>query len=476
MPHLFLIEEWQGGWNPPPRPISLRSTDSSSGGTRNWLCPACNPVNGILVFKKPSGVGIPAATSLVVANMVGTGVFVSLGYQLKDFQSAPPVMLLWIIGGIIALCGALSYAALAGLLPKSGGEYHFLGAIYHPSVGFMAGLLSAIVGFSVPTAITALAMGGYLSRAFPQIPVQTAAVAVILAGTLAHGWSPRTSGRVQLASTILKLLLIGLFLGAAVLLPGHGDIRWRIDPVADFAQITKPAFATAVFYVFYSYSGWNAAVYGLEEWHEPYKTVKRSLIGGALLVTLLYIGLNAAFLAAAPVAALTGEREIAHVAAAALFGPQVGRVVSALFAVGLFASVSALLWAGPRVLGAMGRDIRALRFFSVQRGQAPLRPLVLQSTLAVCLVLAGDFEFLLTYTQTGLTLCTFLTVLGVILLKIRGKKVPSRVLLPSLIFVAFTGFMLVWLFFDKPVPAAGGILTALACALLWFPLTRLSKS
>jgi len=408
--------------------------------------------------------------------MIGTGVFVSLGYQLKDFHSAPPGMLLWIIGGGIALCGALSYAALAGLLPKSGGEYHFLGSIYHPSLGFMAGLLSAIVGFGVPTAITALAMGGYLSRAFPEIPAQGAAVMMILLGTLAHGLSARTSGRVQLASTILKLLLIGLFLISVLILPGHGDIRWRIDPVADFSQITQPAFATAVFYVFYSYSGWNAAVYGLEEWHEPYRTVKRSLIGGALLVMLLYIGLNAAFLAAAPVEALRGEREIAHVAAAALFGPQVGRVVSALFAVGLFASVSALLWAGPRVLGSMGRDIRALRFFSSSPGHVPLRPLVLQCVLAVGLVLAGDFEFLLTYTQTGLTLCTFLTVLGVILLKIRGKQVPGRVLLPSLIFVAFTGLMMVWLFFDKPVPAAGGILTAAACALLWFPFNRLSKS
>ncbi|MES2440310.1 MAG: amino acid permease [Verrucomicrobiota bacterium] len=423
---------------------------------------------------KPSGLGIPAATSLVVANMIGTGVFVSLGYQLVDFHAAPPIMMLWLFGGVIALCGALSYAALADLLPRSGGEYHFLGTIYHPSLGFMAGLLSAIVGFGVPTAITALAVGGYLSRAWPAIPPRATAVAVILLGAFAHGLSARTSGRVQFFSTALKLLLIGVFLVAAIVLPGKGDIRWHLVPAEDFAQIAEPAFATAVFYVFYSYSGWNAAVYGLEEWHEPRRTVKRSLVIGTLLVTVLYIGLNAAFLAAAPTAALTGEREIAHVAASALFGPQAGRVVAGLFAAGLFASVSALLWAGPRVLGTMGRDIRALRIFSSSR-DVPVRALVFQTLLALFLVAAGDFEFLITFTQTGLSLCTFLTVLGLVILKCRGRKVPTSSLVPALIFVAFVGFVIVRLFHSDPLPAIAGILIALACAALWFPIQRFSK-
>jgi APA family basic amino acid/polyamine antiporter len=272
----------------------------------------------------------------------------------------------------------------------------------------------------------------------------------------------------------LKLLLIGFFLVSVMILPGKGDIRWGVVAVEDFAQIAKPAFATAVFYVFYSYSGWNAAVYGLEEWNEPKKTVKRSLVGGALLVTVLYVALNAAFLAAAPVAELTGEREIAHVAAASLFGPQIGRAVSGLFAIGLFASVSALLWAGPRVLGAMGRDIKALKFFS-SGGEVPLRSLGFQCIFAIALVLGGDFEFLLTFTQTGLTLCTFLTVLGLVVLKFRGEPFTATSLVPALIFVAFTGFVIVRMFFAEPVPAVSGIVTALFCALLWYPAHRFSK-
>lgn len=403
--------------------------------------------------------------------MIGTGVFVSLGFQLVDFHSAPPVIMLWLVGGIIALCGALSYSALAIHLPRSGGEYHFLGEIYHPSLGFMAGLLSAIVGFAVPTAITALAMGGYLSKAWPAVPPSFAAAVVILIGAFAHGLSARTSGRVQLFSTTLKLSLIGLFLISAMVLPGKGDIRWQLVLSEDLPQITRPAFATAIFFVFYAYSGWNAAVYGLEEWNEPGKTVKRSLIGGTLLVMVLYIGLNAAFLLAAPVAALSGEREVAHVAAASLFGAQTGRLVSGLFALGLFASVSALLWAGPRVLGVMGRDIRALSFFAPTNG-VPIRSLAFQSLFAILLVFLGDFEFLITFTQTGLTLCTLLAVFGLFILKYRGRVVPASAFVPASIFVAFTSFIIVRLFAADPLPAVCGILTAVVCALVWFPLRK----
>lgn len=421
--------------------------------------------------KTQHGLGTTAAISLVVANMIGTGVFISLGYQLVDFSSAPPIIFLWLVGGTIALCGALSYATLAEQLPRSGGEYHFLGQTWHPSLGFMAGLLSAIVGFAVPTAITALAMGGYLAKAWPGIPVKTAAVIVIVLGTAAHGLSAKTSGRVQLFSTALKLLLIFLFLVAAVILPGQGDIRWSLDPVEDLAQIRRPAFATAIFFVFYAYSGWNAAVYGLEEWNQPKKTVRMALVGGTLFVVGLYVALNAAFLVAAPVAKLTGQQEIAHVAAESLFGSGVGRMVSGLFALGLFASVSALLWAGPRVLAAMGRDEKVLRFFSSVEG-VPLRSLLAQAVLAIVLVVVGDFESLINYTQTGLTLCTLLAVSGLFILKFRGRKIAYSTMVPALIFVAFSGFIIVRMFVADPIPAISGIATAIFCTLLWFPIQR----
>jgi APA family basic amino acid/polyamine antiporter len=418
--------------------------------------------------------GAASATALVVANMIGTGVFISLGYQLVDFHAAPPILLLWIIGGLIALCGAYSYAELAAALPRSGGEYHFLSALYHPSLGFMAGLLSAVVGFAAPTAVTALALGGYLQRSFPGVPADATAVAVILLGAASHALSARTSARVQVASTALKLTLIGAFLVAALILPGHGDIRWRPE-IADLGEIARPAFASALLFVFYAYSGWNAAVYGLEEWHEPQRTVKRALIGGTLLVLVLYVALNAAFLRAAPAGELRGVPEIADVAARSLFGPAAARWTSALLALGLFSSVSALLWAGPRVLGTMGRDVRALRGFAPENG-VPLRALGFQTALALAFVCLGRLDTLVTYTQTGLTLCSALAVAGVFVLRRRGigRRLHP---LPPLIFLAMTGFVIVQSLVktDSRGPALAGLATAACCALLWFPLHPKSR-
>ncbi|MES2995548.1 MAG: amino acid permease [Verrucomicrobiota bacterium] len=419
--------------------------------------------------------GSPAATALVIASMIGTGVFASLGFQLVDFDSAPQILSLWVIGGVIALCGALSYATLAEVLPRSGGEYHYLGKIYHPSLGFMAGLLSAIVGFTAPTAITALVLGGYLHKAHEGIPAVPAAMFVIVLGAFAHGLSARTSARVQLVSTCLKLALIIGLITAAAILPGKGDIRWTPDFHSDFAVLASPALAVALYFVFYAFSGWNAAVYGLEEWREPGKTIRRALIVGTVIVSILYVGLNAAFLAAAPVSALRGNQELAHAAAAALFGETTGRVVSLLFAIGLFASVSALLWAGPRVLGAMAREVPALRWFSSTR-QVPLRPLVFQTLLALVFVCVADFQFLVTYTQTGLALCTFLCACGVFILRTRGHAIPTSALIPAGLFATSTAFVLVWSFFvEGAAPMMIGLVTALACALLWYPLHRLKS-
>lgn len=423
--------------------------------------------------------GTWAATSLVVASMIGTGVFTSLGFQLVNLDSGPVILLLWTLGGLVALCGALCYAELASTLPKSGGEYHYLGKIYHPAFGFMAGMLSAIAGFAAPTALSALAFGEYLHKAAPQIAVKPAAIGVVLAASFAHFWSARTSARVQVVSTALKFLLIFGFIGAAFFLPGRGDIRWEFEASRDLPQIWQPAFAVALLFVFYSYSGWNAAVYGLEEWDRPEKTVHRALVGGTLLVIALYVALNSVFLYAAPIGEMRGVVEVGHVAARSLVGDAAARSISGLFAMGLFASVSALLWAGPRVLDAMGRDLSSLRFF-VRTKEAPRRALVFQGGLAVALILLGDFAPLLTYTQIGLTLCTSLAVSGIFLLRRRHPGVrPAAPMplypIPALIFLAMTGFVIVRSLIASPVPSLAGLLTAAACALLWFPIKHCSR-
>ena len=427
------------------------------------------------VTEKPKA-GPAAATALVVASMIGTGVFTSLGFQLYDYQVAPPILMLWIVGGITALCGALCYAELASFLLKSGGEYHYLSEIYHPSFGFMSGLLSAVVGFAAPTALCALALGGYVHASFTAVPAQAVAVAVILLGTAAHSVSSSTSARVQTAATTLKLLLILSFLIAAALLPGKGDIEWW-QPVSQTQRaMLEPTFSAALLYVFYAYSGWNAAVYGLEEWDRPEKTVRRALIGGTLIVTLLYVALNAAFLHAAPKAELTGVLEVGHVAAVSLFGTSVAKWISMLLAVGLCASVSAMLWAGPRVLGAMGKDLPALRWFAPTNG-VPTHALMFQSLLALALVGVGNFGELLTYTQVGLTLATLLSVFGIFILR---RRLPYCLLkstiplypLPPILFLCMTLLVVVVSIIHQPWPAISGVLTAVVCALLWIPFNQ----
>ena len=126
----------------------------------------------------PRGTGVPsrkegyspyAATSVVVANMIGTGVFTSLGFQLTDIRSTFALLLLWVVGGAAAFCGAVSYAELGAAIPRSGGEYTFLSRIYHPVAGFVSGWISATIGFAAPTALAAITFGAYLSSVFPSL-------------------------------------------------------------------------------------------------------------------------------------------------------------------------------------------------------------------------------------------------------------------------------------------------------------------
>ncbi len=417
--------------------------------------------------------GTASATALVIASMIGTGVFTSLGYQLPDLTSGPQILFLWALGGVIALCGALCYAAVAEALPRSGGEHHFLTELYHPALGFTAGILSALVGFAAPTAITALAFGEYLHKALPGVPVQAAAAGVVLVGSAAHAINATASARVQLGATGLKLLLILLFLVAVLILPGEGDIRWTPAPADDLRGILQPAFAISLFFVFYSYSGWNAAVYGLEEWDQPERTVRRALLGGTLVVALLYLALNAAFLRAAPVEALRGEVAVGEISARHLFGDRAAAPISLLFALGLFASVSALLWAGPRVLAAMGRSTPALRFLK-PRGETPVAALGIQTVLALGFIFATGFRELVTYTQTGLALCTLLTVAG--LFRLRGRIPLGKLLAPALVFLAMTGFVVIRSVSAEPVATLAGLATAAFIAVCGFFLTYRSPS
>src|ERR1700733_6961416 len=200
------------------------------------------------------------ATAIVVADMVGVGVFTSLGFQVTDITSGFSLLLLWIVGGIVAICGAFCYAELAAMLPRSSGEYNFLRQIYHPAFGFVAGWLSATVGFAAPIALAAMAFGSYFKSIAPNAPPLLLGLGITWLAALEHLRGGRFGGVFHNVWTVLKLILIVAFVIAGFALGDREPVSFA-PSAADLAVVTGAPFAISLVFVMYSYSGWNAAIY-----------------------------------------------------------------------------------------------------------------------------------------------------------------------------------------------------------------------
>ncbi len=277
-------------------------------------------------FSKTTGI------SVVVANMVGTGVFTSLGFQLLGIQSPFALMMLWLVGGLTALCGALTYAELGANLPRSGGEYNFLSRLYHPCAGFISGCVSATVGFAAPVALAAMTFGAYLTAVFPELSRTWAATLLVIGLTITHCLSRQTSSNVQQIFTALKLVLILLFC-AVIAIWGNSPQQLNFAPQpGDEKLLFSGAFAVALIYVNYAYTGWNAATYVTGELDNPQRNLPIVLFVGTTLVMLLYLMLNATFLSAAPASSLEGKLEVGVIVAESALGPEAGRAMGAVLA------------------------------------------------------------------------------------------------------------------------------------------------
>lgn len=409
-------------------------------------------------------VGFPTATFIVVANMVGTGVFTSLGFQVLGISSTFALLVLWLVGGLYALCGALSYGELAAAMPRSGGEYQFLSRIYHPAVGFVAGWVSVTVGFAAPVAAASMAFGKYLSRVFPGLSATGAALAVAVAVSLIHFASSRTRSRFQSFATSFKVVLIlGLVLSGLILAVPQ-PVAW-LPHIGDWRQCASPAFAVSLVYVTYSYSGWNASVYLASEVKEPARTIPRSLLAGTLIVMALYLLLNFAFLYTTPMKVLAGQVEVGYLAGGYIFGPAGARIMGLLISIGLISSISSMTWAGPRVLWALADEIKIFRYFApLNRHGVPQRAVLLQLILVVVLVLTSTFEAVITYLGFTLAVSTFMAVLGVFVRRWRYPHLPRPCQtwgypVTPLVFLAITGWMLVYLLRFRPVESLAGLAT-----------------
>ena len=417
------------------------------------------------------------ALAVVIANMIGTGVFTSLGFQLLEIQSGFVILMLWLVGGITALCGALSYAELGASLPRSGGEYNFLSEIYHPGVGFVAGWVSATIGFAAPTALAAITFGTYLASVVPSLSPRWLATALILVLAAAHATTRRTSGGTQRAFTYLKVVLIAAFcLLGWTLADAPQDISF-LPAAGDGTLIASGAFAVALIYVNYAYTGWNAATYVIDELHRPEQTLSRVLLTGTAIVLVLYLLLNFTFLYVAPIDALAGRLEIGYVAAQFVFGDTGAAIMGMALALLLVSTVSAMTLAGPRVLQVIGQDFTVLRFLSrTNSHDVPVVAVALQSALAVTLVLTATFESILIFAGFTLGASTLFTVAGLFVLRWRRPELerPYRVPmypLPPLVFLGLMGWTLTYLLVQRPIEGLAG-LAILASGAVFYALSR----
>lgn len=424
--------------------------------------------------------GLFPSTNIVVANMIGAGIFTTSGLLMAGLNNPLLMLALWVAGGVLALCGALSYGELGAAMPGAGGEYHFLSKLYHPLFGFLSGWVSFIVGFSAPIAASAMGFSEYFCRALPAIPLwfenaglmnqastkTFLSIGIILIFTFIHYRGLKTGAVVQNILTILKVALI-LFLLTAGFLSGKGDAsNFSATAGVSSGLAGWKTIGLSLMWIMFAYSGWNASTYLGAEIKNPSKILPRSLLYGTGIVMFLYLSINVLFIYAINPEEMKGVISVGGLAMGNLFGPSADRLFSLLIAFALFSSLSAFIIIGPRVYYSMAND--GLFFKSVARihpkFQVPSNSIILQSIIAMIMVLTGTFEQVLTYMGFALGIFPILTVSGVF--RLRSQN-PSGIRLSGfpfaqILYVSVGILILVLSFLERPVESSIASLTVIA--------------
>ena len=421
------------------------------------------------------------ATAIVVSNMVGTGVYTSLGLQAAGIHSIIALVFIWITGGLVALCGALTYGELAARIPRSGGEYVFLSRIFHPAFGFLSGFISMTIWFAAPLAISAIALGTYAGNLISINPVLIG-VSVVILLTILNSSSFRTGANFNFVMTSINIVLI-LALCLAGFIKGHHPGFSVSFNHSDLKQIINPAFAISLVYVSFAYSGWNSAAYITHQVKDPVKNLPKILITGTLIVMILYTLLNFVFLYTVPLSDLENKVDIAFIAAQNIFGTSGGRFVAALISIGLIASINSLLIIGPRVTQAIAEDYKPLHFLGIEnRNGSPVYATIMLTLIALSLIWTSTFEQIMTLIGFTLSLFTISSVIGVFVLRYTMKKNGEDFyhtfgypFIP-IFFILVEGCMMIYVFFNKPVQSLIGIGITLVGLLIYFLLIKSDKN
>ena len=433
-----------------------------------------------MINAKHRHLSLTTAISLVVSSMIGTGVFTSLGYQLLDIQSGFSIIMLWFIGGVISLFGALSYSELASALPRSGGEYYLLSRILHPSIGLSAGIISATVGFSAPAVLAAIALANYLKPIFVNVNVSILAATVIILLNILHSFSLGVGKSFQVWSTLLKLFTMILFIFAGIFFSDKQNISFS-PKLEDLKIVLSPEFAVNLVWVSYAYAGWNSSVYVVGEIVKPNKNIFKSILIGTLLVAAFYVMLNYVFLVVSPLESLKGEIEIGYISSVNLFGEKSAKLISILIGLLLLSTVSSYVYVGPRIIQAIGEDYDKLSFLSkINQNGVPFNAFIIQLVISLGFILSSTFEEVVLYTGIILIITTSITVCSLIYLRLkepylnRPYKVWGYPFTPF-IFIILNSWILVYTVYLKPTESIIGICLMIFSLGLFFVLKREKK-
>jgi APA family basic amino acid/polyamine antiporter len=404
------------------------------------------------------------AICLVIANMVGSGVYTSLGFQLGSLQHLFSVLLLWIVGGIIAICGALVYAELSIEFPENGGEVNFLTKLYNPATGFLAGWISTLAGFAAPVAIVCTAIGKY-GITFIPLPPNALAIIVLVFITVLHASTIHVSTRFHQLSTVLNIAIMIFIIISAWIHTPYQSIDISPDTAAWKEIAYSGNFPVNLYWVIYAYTGWNAATYIAGEIQNPKKNLPLALFIGTILVTILYLLLNHAFLLSAPVSSLRNQLEIGFITASYLFGSNAGKVMSVCICITLISTASAMTFAGPRVTAVMGHQSTVFAWLTKKnKHHIPILAIYFQSSIVLVLILLNKFQELINLVGFLLSICTSLAVAGYFILK---KKKSLFIQLAAIVFLCINTWVIIYGLYLKPYTAISSLSIIILGYSLW---------
>ena len=441
------------------------------------------------------GVRLRSASALVVANMIGAGIFTTTGFQAAALGHPGYIFALWIIGGVLALCGALCFAELGAMFPSAGAEYVYIRETYGSIFGFMSAFVGLIAGFSAPIAAALKSLVQYLGHfipAFAENPMLIASIHLNDVAAIAIGWllvyihirGIRVGLGFNDLITLFKVLgIVGIIIAAFAV--GKGDTA-NLTHVAPFYYDLSlneklSAFATSLIFVSFCYLGWNASAYMAAEMNDPQRDLPRSLVGGTAIVIVLYALLNVVYFYGANVETLAGNVDVGVISATSLFGANGVTLVTFVLSASILASASAMTVVGPRVYYAFGMDFPPLKRLaqSDPKTGAPTFALLLQGIVTTVIILSGRIDQIIQYAGFTLTLFASLAVSCVILLRIKRPDLerPFRTWgypVTPILFLAVSAWTMLWAIQGRPWESLAGLATAATGGILFYAIKKKS--